>query len=310
MATFRRSLLVFIITFLVCSLLFGVIALLVVPKVNDLLGFADSVERGVTEDGSGELIETGTVVGGKGGLTALFVGVDQVPGVTTGESVSADTIIFLTVSESKKAFVYVSLPCRMEVVVDGETMFLGNVYGRKGIRYLAERVTGLTGVAVNYYAVVTIEGMKKLIDGMGGIEVSVPVNMRYKDESQDLEIDITRGYQKLDGEQAVNMLRYRGDSFRERGTRNLDFLKMLVREFTASDRKAEAADVFLRLSDDVETNFTEKDLLKYLDLIWSYSEYDEISLEYPGKYTTNDDGYTIYRPKTDSAYAMIAEYKN
>ena len=198
----------------------------------------------------------------------------------------------------------------MEVIVDNEKMFLGDVYGKKGVEYLCQRVTGLTGISVNYYATVALEDMEQLINELGGVEFSVPVNMNYTDHKGKLNIDITRGYQRLSGKDAVNMLRYRGDSFRERGTRNVNFIQTLVRELTAADTKQNAADTYLKLSKFVTTNFGQSDFVKYMDLIWSYSEFTEISLEYPGKYTTNDDGYTIYRPNTDAAYAMLAEYKN
>ena len=312
MASFRRSLVVFIVTFLIGSLIFGLVALFVVPKVNDLLAFASMYDRHTTSDEeSGNVVTpTGESGSSAAGLTALLIGTDQKEGVKSGEEVSADTIIFVTVSENKKSFVYMSLPCRMEVSVDNETMFLGDVYGKKGIDYLCERVTGLTGIKVNYYAVVALEDMADIIDELGGVEYSVPVNMNYTDHKGKLTIDITRGYQKLTGEEAVNMLRYRGDSFRDRGIRNVDFIKTLVRELTASDLKPEAADTYLKLADHVATNFGQADLVKYMDVIWAYSEYTEISLDYPGKYATNDDGYTVYRPDTEAAYTMLADYKN
>ena len=56
--------------------------------------------------------------------------------------------------------------------------------------------------------------------------------------------------------------------------------------------------------------FGQTDLVKYMDIIWSYQDYSEVELDYPGKYTTNDEGYTIFRPKTEAAFSMLADYKN
>ena len=41
-SSFKKSFLVFLITFCVGALIFGTIALIVVPKINDLLGFNGS----------------------------------------------------------------------------------------------------------------------------------------------------------------------------------------------------------------------------------------------------------------------------
>lgn len=305
----RSSLLTFIITFCISLLIFGALAFFIVPKVADLLAFDDPVNAILPEEGE-ELVSTdGKVSSAASGLSVLIVGTDSQPEVTPGASVSADTIIFMTVSEEKKAFVFMPLPSRTEVTVDGEVMFLGDVYGAKGIDYLCEKVTGLTGITINYYACASIGGMKSIVDKLGGIDFSVPVNMKYEDASQGLVIDVERGFQKLNGTQSVNMLRYRSDSFRDRTARNLSFLQTAIRLCVSMFPQSDAADLYFRLAPHVTTNFTEADLEKFVSVIWAYNDYNEVSLEFPGKYSTNDEGYTIYIPDAGKAYNMLNEYK-
>jgi len=307
---FRNSLVIFIITFLAGLLIFGVAALIVVPKIGDLLAFDDPVDVIIADEGD-ELISTDGKTNVKSsGLSILLVGTDYQPEVTPGAKVSADTIIFMTVSEETKSFVFMPFPSRTDVTVDGEVMFLGDAYGEKGIEYLCEKITGLTGITVNYYAVVSLSGMQSIVDKLGGVDFSVPVNMRFEDSSQDLVIDIDRGYQKLDGDHSVKMLRYRGDSFKDRTSRNLSFLQTAIRLCISIWPESEASELYLKLAPYVTTNFTESDLQKYASTIWAYNDYNEISLELPGRYSTNEDGYTIYIADTSAAYKMLNEYKN
>jgi LCP family protein required for cell wall assembly len=68
----------------------------------------------------------------------------------------------------------------------------------------------LGGVPINYYAVVDYDGVAKIVDSIGGVPVDIPFNMYYTDRKQGLYIDLKAGDdQTLDGEHAVQFLRYR-----------------------------------------------------------------------------------------------------
>ncbi len=311
LASLRRGALAFLITFCISALLFSLAAVFVLPNV---LGMLDFVSGGSADDDSqlvNGLVETPDSNGpvATSGFTAILVGTDHQPEVTPGAGVDTDTIIFVTVSESKKSFVYMSLPSNMQVYVDSKATTLGEVYQAKGVGYLAEKITGLTGISVNYHAVVSMGNLAQIIEKLGGIEYSVPVKMDYEDPTQGLVISLEKGRQTLTGEDAVKMLRYRSDSFTDRIKRNLYFLQEIVGTYASPDQKANATELYVMLAPYVTTNFTQNDLVKYLDLIWSYSDYAEVTLDYPGTYETDGDE-TIFIPNTDKAVEMLAEYKN
>lgn len=71
------------------------------------------------------------------------------------------------------------------------------------------RLSDILGFAVDCYAIVDIEAMEKLVDCIGGVLYTVPFDMHYDDPSQDLSIHIESGYQYLNGEDFVKVLRYR-----------------------------------------------------------------------------------------------------
>jgi LCP family protein required for cell wall assembly len=67
----------------------------------------------------------------------------------------------------------------------------------------------LAGVPIHFYAVIGDDDVAKIVDSMDGIEIDVPMNMKYTDKKQNLYIDLKKGKQVLNGDQAVQYLRFR-----------------------------------------------------------------------------------------------------
>lgn len=70
-------------------------------------------------------------------------------------------------------------------------------------------INRVTGMEISYYLVVDTDALVKLVDAMGGVEFDVPIDMDYDDEQQDLYIHLKAGKQKLNGDQAEQVLRFR-----------------------------------------------------------------------------------------------------
>ena len=72
-----------------------------------------------------------------------------------------------------------------------------------------EAVNELTGLDLQYYAIVQTEALIELVDAIGPIEYYVPTDMNYDDTSQDLHIHFEEGLQEIDGPKAEELLRFR-----------------------------------------------------------------------------------------------------
>lgn len=72
-----------------------------------------------------------------------------------------------------------------------------------------EAVNELTGLDLQYYAIVQTEALIELVDAIGPIEYYVPTDMNYDDTSQDLHIHFEEGLQEIDGQKAEELLRFR-----------------------------------------------------------------------------------------------------
>lgn len=70
-------------------------------------------------------------------------------------------------------------------------------------------VEEITGLQIDYMAVIDVSGFADVIDVIGGVDFDVPQRMYYTDKAQDLYIDLQKGPQHLDGEHAMQLVRFR-----------------------------------------------------------------------------------------------------
>lgn len=72
----------------------------------------------------------------------------------------------------------------------------------------------LMGMPINYYVVVDYDTVRKVVNSMGGVPMNITFHMHYNDpyDKPPLKIDIPEGYQVLNGDKAVEFLRFRKGS--------------------------------------------------------------------------------------------------
>lgn len=329
----------FIVTLIVSLMLFGGLSYFIVDNINDILpsdddayssAHKDNEEQGAESDSTVDTETTETPVSPVGyddSFTILLVGTDYQPEVHHDYDVSemnrdrsgfpikprtvdADSIMLLRADRNKKVYMFSSLPSAMQVSVEGAPMSLREVYSARGIEYLVEVVHAYTGMDIDYYAAVSIDNMVEIIDDIGGINYTVPTDMFYSDESQDLEIALTKGNHNLSGEDAVNMLRYNSYTTGDISRRQLavQFAKALFKKLATQENLTGAASLYTTLVSHVNTNFTLTNLTRHLEIIFSYPEFTSVELTYPGS-LKNDSGESYFDPDLSSAIALYKDYR-
>ncbi|MEW6524696.1 MAG: LCP family protein [Bacillota bacterium] len=147
-------------------------------------------------------------------INVLFLGVDG--GVNgngpKSDGARADTIVLVSFDTETKEVAALHLPRDTRVQIPGRTGFekLGHAHAYGGPLLAMETVAQFLGVKVHYYVRVDFAGFIKAVDILGGIELTVEKDLFYEDPLQDLYIDIKAGKQTMDGETALNFVRYRG----------------------------------------------------------------------------------------------------
>lgn len=79
----------------------------------------------------------------------------------------------------------------------------------ENINGMVDSIEEITGIEINNYLIVDTEALIQLVDAIGGVNFDVPIDMKYDDPTQDLHIDLKAGEQKLSGQQAEWLVRFR-----------------------------------------------------------------------------------------------------
>ena len=107
----------------------------------------------------------------------------------------------------------------------------------RGIEGLKEEMGYLTGIVPDFYVAVEWEAIGEIVNALGGVEFDVPYNMDYDDPYQDLHIHQKKGLRKLNGDDAMQVIRWRknngkkdeiGDTGRQKIQQ--DFLKAVAKQ--------------------------------------------------------------------------------
>ncbi len=222
----------------------------------------------------------------------------------------ADMIVILRVDKENRQFVFCPIPRNTRVLVDGNYMQLGDVISEKGIEFFSGKVSGLTGLKMDYHAIVTVGSIAAAIDAVGTVTYYVPEAMVYSDPAQNLEINLKKGTTTITGERAAQLLRYVGYKNGNIGRMNttVELAKAVLAKFTNVTYLSKAGEIYEALKDHVETNFTIDDLFNNIDLIFSYSKFESLTITYPGVNKVYD-GVNYFDPQLSSALDIFSAYK-
>lgn len=163
----------------------------------------------------------------EGVYTFLLVGTDMDDGNT-------DTIMVVSYDTKGQNINIMSIPRDTMINESWDIKKINSVYSRTGnsISSLANRVQKLIGFKPDFYVKVELEMFVKLVDLVEGVEFDVPQDMNYDDDWQNLHIHLKKGVQVLDGQHAMQLVRFRryseGDIKRVQVQQ--DFMKALIKE--------------------------------------------------------------------------------
>lgn len=141
----------------------------------------------------------------------LLLGTDGRPGESTYRT---DSIILARVDATTQQVTLISIPRDTKVEYKGSIMKINAVftYGQiddgNGAEEMVEAVNELCGVEISEYAEINFQGMEKLIDAVGGIDLYIPEGDAVVGDSH-LDVEVPAGQQHLDGEHALAFARSR-----------------------------------------------------------------------------------------------------
>lgn len=137
----------------------------------------------------------------------LFLGIDD----KRDSASRTDTILLVAADPNTGSAGILSIPRDTRVYIPERDRWdrINAVHAYGGPQLTVKTVENFLGVDIDYYIETDFAGFSRIIDTLGGVEIDVDTDMFYVDTAQDLYIDIKAGRQVLDGETALQYVRYR-----------------------------------------------------------------------------------------------------
>lgn len=224
----------------------------------------------------------------------------------------SDSMLLLRFNPQTEQMVVLSLPRDTRTYVRGRLTKLNEANRDGGPALAAESVSDLLGgVAVDRYVRINVQGVEKLIDALGGVTVNVPVDMKYQDDSQHLYINLKAGEQKLNGNQALQFLRFRYDSQGDIGRiqRQQMFMRALAEQALNPATIARLPKILSVIQENVDTNLSVEELLALVGYGAQINRSNVQMLMLPGNFSRPQDFAASYwLPSYNDIDGMVDQY--
>jgi len=218
-------------------------------------------------DNLGELL---TVPGDRkeGWYTVLLVGVDK-------GSYLTDTMMLCSLDTVNHDLKIASIPRDTFINSKAAGYKLNTAYTagynkggtqEAGMEELMKQVSLLVGFVPDAYCMINLEAFVQIVDIIGGVEFDVPRDMYYSDPTQDLLIDLKKGVQVLDGDKAMQLVRFRKGYDAQDLTRmevQQDFIKAMAKQVLTVKNTLKVPDICETVFENMYTNLTVGNIIAF-----------------------------------------------
>lgn len=277
--------------------------------------------------------------GGMSGMLATVVGHDEntkknlgefkclILGISTDqEEVDlTDTIIVASYNPNTQKATLLSIP---RDTYTGKNSAKATAYEKINALYsrkhrpdeTLEAVNEITGLDIEYYVVVKTEALIKLVDAIGGVTFNVPIDMNYDDTSQNLHIHLKAGEQKLNGEQAEGLVRFRhnnngtsypeeyGDNDTGRMRTQREFILQVVKQTARPENIFKIGEILDVAKEYVITNIDFNVAKDYIPYVVEFNTDNLLTATLPGTNSNkNTSGTWVFVHNKKETEALIQE---
>lgn len=200
--------------------------------------------------------------------TFLLVGMDRSGGNT-------DSLMLVSYDVANQRVSVASIARDTRVDVDRKLKKINAAYAFGGIDGLKREVSLTFGIPVDYYFRVNLRGFVRLVNAVDGVDFNIPCYMNYDDPEQDLAIHYSKGMRHLNGQQAMEVCRFRqnndgsgyGDEGRQKTQRAV--LTLLVKKMLANPGRIN--DYVTIVSENLETDMPLSEMAWFATQALSFS---------------------------------------
>lgn len=227
----------------------------------------------------------------------------------------SDTMMLIRFNPETKQLVVLSIPRDTRTEIPGygiEKINAANARGGPGLT--ARSVSELLGgVQIDRYIRINVQGVEKLVDALGGVTVYVPQDMKYQDDSQHLYINLKAGKRHLNGNQALQLLRFRYDENGDIG--RIQRQQMVIRALTEQALNpatlARLPKILPVIQSHIDTNLSVEELVALVGFGVQTSRANTQMLMLPGDFSAPGEYNASYwLPDARRIDQMVSKYFN
>jgi LCP family protein required for cell wall assembly len=240
--------------------------------------------------------------------------IGYLPQVNSFDGLS-DVLLLLRFDPQNKKLVMLSIPRDTRTEIEGygvKKINSANVHG--GPALTAKSVSNLLdGVGIDRYIRINVLGVGKLIDALGGVTVYVPKDMKYTDESQHLYINLKAGKQHLNGDQALQLLRFRHDENGDIGRiqRQQTVMRALIDQSLNPATLTQLPKILDVVKENIDTNLTVEELLALVGFGVRTNRSNMQMMMLPGRFSGKSEyNVSYWVPESQRITKMMTQHFN
>ncbi|HHZ16101.1 MAG TPA: LCP family protein [Peptococcaceae bacterium] len=206
----------------------------------------------------------------------LILGLDGRDGLND----RTDTIILASLDGDKKLGRLLSIPRDTRVKIKGSWDKVNAAYVYGGVELAQKTIEDFLDVRIDRYVIINFDGLIKMVDAVGGIEVDVPVRMYKPLEG----INLKPGLQHLDGEQVLAYARFRGTPGGDidRAARQQEVLQLLAEKVLKTANPTRLAELIEIAGKEIKTDLSFKEMVALFRLAGPVMENGLVTEVLPG----------------------------
>lgn len=242
-------------------------------------------------------------------VSILFLGIDDSEsrrknGQTASEA-RTDAMILATFNRDDKQIRLVSIPRDTLAYIPSVGYYdkITHAHADGGPMSSVNAVEHLFNVPVDYYARINMQAFVDIIDELDGIYFNVPFDIDEPTKSDKGRIKVKKGYQKINGDQALALVRSRHiDTDLGRGKRQMQMIEAIVKKAKETNSLSKLDELVAIVGDNAKHNLTFNNITS----LASYYSSNDVTFKRRQLKGTDYmyDGVYYYNPVFDDVFAI------
>ena len=201
-------------------------------------------------------------------VRVLILGVDR----RDGDAGRSDTMMVAALDKDKKSAALLSVPRDTRVDIEGNGYEkINHAYAYGGHKLSQRSVEKLLGNPIDHYIIIDTKAFARIIDALDGVDINVEKRMHYEDPWDDnggLVIDLYPGQQHMNGDKAIQYVRYRdGEGDIGRIGRQQKFMKAVLAKIVSPSVLPRLPKLVEEIRAAVQTDMSLGDLLAFASMM-------------------------------------------